>query len=199
MALINNIIPKQGFELVRDAIGAILLIELNNQKTLQGNTAFPETITGNILAESLIAEDSAFPLRINVLIDSATYGNMTQKDAMGRNLYFIDIFTSGISSSDSAFRRDKFLGMVNYIFRSAQYRMLGLPAGTVGGTYIESFATLDPYKKEDTNFTSFARIQLAVRIYENASAWDALALNGIGTTVNLELTDKGYIFVYNNV
>jgi hypothetical protein len=198
MALINGIIPKQGFEYVRDAIGAILLIELTNQKTLQGNTLFPEIIEGNILAESLVPEDSAFPLRINVLLDSATYGEMTQKDAMGRTLYFIDIFTSGTSSGDSAFRRDKFLGMIGYIFRSAQYRMLGLPAGLIGGTYIESFATLDPYKKEDTNFTSFARIQLAVRIYENAQAWDGVALVGNNTTVNLEMTDKGYIFVFNS-
>lgn len=199
-ALLNGIIPKSGFELVRDAIGAILLTELTNQKTLQG-TDFPEEI--NILAESLIPSDSADSVTINVLLDSATYGGMTQKDAMGRTLYFIDISTSGTEksdttgSTDSAFRRDRFVSMIGYIFRSAQYRMLGFDPGLIGGTYVESFATLDPYKKEDSDFTSFARIQLAVRIYENAQAWVGIEIVGNDSVVKLDLTDKGYKFVFN--
>ena len=36
MALITQIIEEQGFEKVRDAIGAVLKTELANQKTLQG-------------------------------------------------------------------------------------------------------------------------------------------------------------------
>lgn len=200
-ALIQGIIPKSGFEIVRDAIGVILLTELTNQKNLQG-AAFLEDI--NILSESLIPTDSVDPVTLNILLDSATYTGSTQKDAMGLTRYFVDISTSGImngastGSQDSAQLRDKYVAMIGYIFRSAYYRTMGLPAGTVGNVTVESFATLDPYKKEDTDFTSFARVVLSVRIYEGAEAWNAVELIGTNTTVKLELTEKGYKFVFNN-
>jgi len=194
-SVIAGIIPKQGFEICRDAIGAIILVELTNQKTSQGN-AFPEDII--VLAESLIPADAVDQVSINVLLDSANYSQQTQIDSQGRTLYFIDIYTSGINSADSAFRRDKFLGMIGYIFRSAQYRLLGQTPGWIGGTYVESFATLDPSKKEDTNFTSFARIQLAVRIQEEGQAWTGVPFEINNTSVVLTETEKGYQYIFNN-
>lgn len=198
---IQNIIPKQGFEIVGDAIGVILLEELTHQKSLQN---FPEELI--ILSEALIPQDSVDELVINILLDSATYGQITQKDAQGRTLYFIDVYTVGQKSADGATsgsadsckRRDKFLGMIMYIFRSAQYRTLGLQPGLIGGTYVESFATLDPYKKEDSDFTTFARIQLAVRIQEDTVAWAGVELLGENSMVNLDSTDKGYKYVFNS-
>lgn len=196
-SVITGIIPKQGFEIVRDQIGIILLTELAAQKTRQMDS-FPETIEGNIGLESVTPADSANPIQLNIVLDSATYGQITQKDAQGRTLYFIDIFTSGKNSGDSTFRRDKFLGMVMFIFRSAQYRTMGLAQGLIGGTYVESFATLDPHQKEDSNYTSFARVQLAIRIQEDAQAWSGIDLLGQDSTVKLDLTEKGYKFVFNN-
>lgn len=201
MAYITGIIPKQGFEIVRDKIGAILLDELTTQKTRQGSE-FPEDI--NIYSEALPPQDSSEQVTINVLLDSATYGQITQKDAQGRTLYFIDIYSSGrqtsdtTGSQDSAYRRDKFLGMCMFIFRSAYYRTMDLPPGTIGGVYVESFATTDPIKKEDSDYTSFARIQLAVRIQEDAQAWTGINLIGNDTTVNLNQTTKGFKFVFNS-
>lgn len=199
VSLITGIIPKSGYEICRDLIGAILLVELTAQKTRQGSD-FPETIAGQISVESLIPTDSVNQISINIVSDSATYGAMTQSEAQGNNKWFIDIHTSGISSADSAFRRDKFLGMCMYIFRSAQYRTLGIPltTGLVGGVYVESFATQDPHKKEDTDYTTFARIQLAVRIQEGAQAWASIPLMINNTVVSLEMSDKGYIFVFDN-
>lgn len=201
MAIISSIIPKSGFEIVRDQICSILLIELTNQKNLQG-LAFPEDF--DVLPESLIPTDSADKVTINVLLDSASYTGSTQKDAMGATSYFIDVTTVGedgdgnSGSQNSAFLRDKFVAMIGYIFRSAYYRTMGLPAGTVGNVTVESFATLDPYKKEDSDFTTFARLRLSVRIYENSDAWGTVQLIGTNTTVKLDLTDKGYKFVFNN-
>lgn len=194
MALILGIIPKQGFEKCRDAIGVIILTELTNQKTLQGSD-FPEDI--NILTESLTPFDASDQMAINIQLANASYSQMTQADAQGKTMYVLDFYASGVNSGDSAFRLHKFIGMVGYIFRSAQYRILGLPVGLIGGTYVESFV-IGQTKKEDSGYTSMGQISLAVRIQEQAQAWTGVDLVGNDSAVKLALTEKGYKFVFNN-
>jgi hypothetical protein len=199
-ALITTPIPQQGFEFVRDQIGAILKLEIANQKALDPSR-FPET--AEIWLERTIPADSSDEVSINVHVSGALYGNMTQMDAQGRTLYNIDIDTSGMQtelvtgSEVSVKMMHKYIGIVMYIFRSAFYRTLGLQ-GKIGGTYVEQFQTLDPNRKEDTDFTSFTRIQIAVRIQETTIPWQGLVLLGNDTTVKLDLTEKGYKFVLNN-
>lgn len=193
-SLITGAIPKQGFELVRDAIGAIILTELTSQKVIQGSD-FPEEII--VTSESLTPFDAVDQVAMNVMLASSGYSQMTQIDAQGRTIYLVDIYTSGTNSGDSAFRRDKFLGMVGFIFRSAYYRMMGLPPGLIGGTYVESFV-IGETKKEDSAFTSFAQLQIAVRIQEEAQGWPGVQLAQDNSAVTLALTDKGYQYVFVN-
>lgn len=199
-ALITTPIPQQGFEFVRDQIGAILKLEIANQKVLDP-TRFPEE--AEIWIERTIPADSSDEIIINVHTANALYGSMTQMDAQGRTLYYIDIDTSAMQTDDvsgseiSVKMLHKYIGVIMYIFRSAFYRTLGLP-GRIGGTYVEQFQTLDPNRKEDTDFTAFARIQIAVRIQENTIPWQGITLLGNDTTVKLDLTEKGYKFVLNN-
>lgn len=199
-ALITTPIPQQGFEFVRDQIGAILKLEIANQKVLDP-TRFPEE--AEIWIERTIPADSSDEVIINVHTANALYGSMTQMDAQGRTLYYIDIDTSAMQTDDvsgseiSVKMLHKYIGVIMYIFRSAFYRTLGLP-GRIGGTYVEQFQTLDPNRKEDTDFTAFARIQIAARIQENTIPWQGITLLGNDTTVKLDLTEKGYKFVLNN-
>lgn len=196
-SVITGIIPKQGFELCRDAIGAILLTELTAQKTRQG-VAFPEDVI--VLSESLPPADSSDFITINIMLESAIYSEMTQSEAQGKTMYLIDFYSSGASSTDSAYRLQKFIGMVGYIFRSAQYRMLGLPAGLIGGTYVEKFiiGQATESKKEDSGYASYGQLQLAVRIQEGAQAWTGVPLNDALSSVSLGLTDRGFQYVFTN-
>jgi hypothetical protein len=191
-SLITGAIPTQGFELCRNAIGTIILTELTNQKIIQGGE-FPEDI--NVTAESLTPFDSADQVAMNIVLASSGYSQFTQIDAQGKTIYLVDIYTSGINSGDSAFRRDRFLGMIGYIFRSAYYRMLGLPPGLIGGVYVESFV-IGETKKEDSAFTSFAQMQISVRIQEEAQGWPGVALEQNNSTVGLALTARGFQFVF---
>ncbi|HMI01628.1 MAG TPA: hypothetical protein VK541_04055 [Pedobacter sp.] len=198
-AIIENIIPQQGFEKVRDAIGIILTEELNHQKQLQG---FDEEIT--VYSERITPMDEAEDLYFNVLLDSATYGGFTQKDSQGRTLYFIDVYTAGLAKSGksgesySTDRLHKFMGMARYILSYSEYKTLGFEPGLIGGTYVESFATLDPAAKEDSNYTRFGRLQFAVRIQENQLLWQGIELLGNDTTVKLEETNKGFKYIIDN-
>lgn len=197
-SLITGAIPKQGFELVRVAIGAIILTELTSQKAIQGSD-FPEEII--VTSESLTPFDSVDQVAMNVMLASSGYSQMTQIDAQGRTIYLVDIYTSGTNSGDSAFRRDKFLGMIGFIFRSAYYRQLGLQTidpQLIGGTYVESFVIGETSKKEDSAFTSFAQLQIAVRIQEEAQGWPGVAFAQDNSAVTLALTAKGYQYVFVN-
>lgn len=193
-ALITGAIPKQGFEICRDAIGAIILTELTNQKVIQRSN-FPEVI--NVLSESLTPFDAADQVAINVVLASSGYSQITQIDAQGKTLYALDIYTSGINSGDSALRRDKFLGMIGFIFRSSYYRMLGLSPGLIGGTYVESFM-IGETKKEDSAYTSFAQLILSVRIQEEAQGWPGVAFDQNNSGITLELSAKGYKYQFTN-
>lgn len=204
-ALITSAIPKSGFETVRDLIGAILLVELTNQKTIQ---EFSEPI--NIYTERLVGGDSSEIVYINISLASAKYGEMTQQDSQGKTIYFIDIYTSGSEMPAqgstaavpgdyiSSARLQKFMAMCAYIFRSPYYRTMGLGPGLIGGTYIEEFAILERDHKQDTDYTTFGRILLAVRIQERTENWQGVTLEINNTTVNLANTEKGYKFVFNN-
>ncbi len=198
-AVITEVIPVSAYEICRDAIGAILLVELTAER-LKVGTQLTEVIAGQITLESLIPTDSANEVSINILPDMGDYSEHTQNQATGMYRYFIDIHTAGKGSGVSAMRRDKFMRYCMYIFRSAQYRTLGLPIpqGLIGGVYVNHFQVQDPEKREDTDYTTFARIHLGVKVQEVASMWVGVPLQINNTSVKLELTDKGYIFVFNN-
>lgn len=198
-ALITDPIPEQNFEKVRDAIGVILLTELTNQKNLQ---SLPEDVV--IYNERISPMETEENLYFNVLLDSASYGNYTTRDAQGRTIYFIDTYTTGKNKTasntpggvDSSKRLHKYIGMAMFILASNQYKTLGLPLGLIGGTYIESFATSEPTPQETGMYQRIGRISLAVRIQENYSLWKAVNLLGNDTGVTLEETDKGYVYKF---
>lgn len=198
-AIITNIIPKSNFELVREKIGVILLEELTNQKVLQEDD-FPEDV--NVYSERITPIDNAEQIIVNVLLDSANYGNFTEKDSQGRTIFYIDLYTTGQASDDksgsldSSERLQRFLRMCRYILASTLYNTLGFDPGFIGGTYVENFQILDPAQKEDSAFTRFARIQFAVRIQENQDMWEGVLITGADTQVKLQLTDKGYKYIF---
>jgi hypothetical protein len=196
MSLIAEIIPAQGFEIVRDAIGVILTTELTRQKQLQG---FTEDI--NVFSERITPMDDAEELYINVLLDGATYGSFTEKDTQGRTTYFIDVHTTGkairakAGTSTSVARLHKFVGMCRYILSHTAYKTLNLPLGLIGGTYIESFGVSDPSRKDDSQYSRFARLAFAVRIQENQALWQGINIVGNDAQVKLDLTDKGFQYI----
>lgn len=200
MALITTPIGEQGYEKVRDAIGAILLLELTNQKTLQG---FDEEI--KIYRERLTPMQSDDNLYLNVLLDNAQYSNKTPADSQGLTLYNIDAYGTGITNGsvtgdlDSATRIHKFLGMCRYILDSTHYNRLGLPLGLISGVAVQSINMLDaPIHEGDSDYTRFGRLTVAVRICENQALWDSVELLGNDTQVKLDETDRGFVYTLNN-
>lgn len=193
MSLINNIIPSQGFEIVRDAIGAILKLELDKQKSLQNlpdkNNVFIGRSTPFAHSEKLM---------INVSTDSASYSDKNQFTSNGSTKYHIDIYVKAIEKGDndggkiSTNLRDKYLGMIRYILENHHYVRLGLPNGLVMGTTVEGFDNYEPQNNQDASFVKMSRLSFSVRINESQSVWSGVNISSIFTDVKLALTELGY-------
>lgn len=200
-ALISNIIPVQGFELVRDEIGRILKVELENQKTLN-----PSVITEdiNVYSERITPFSNSEELAINVLLTSSNYSGMTQKDTQGRTLYFIDVYTTGKEKEGltgdlvSSSRLHRFIGLIRYILEYSEYKTLGFSPGFIGGGSVDEFNILEPSQQQDSDFTRMARITVSYKIQENQSMIQGIPLTKNSTQVKLSLTDLGHKYEFNN-
>lgn len=199
MSLINGIIPAQGFEVVRDLIGAILKIELEAQKLRQNLEDEINVFTGrtNPFHQSE-------KLMFNVLLDSASYSNNHQKGTHESTSFFIDIYTTAKETENndggylSTVQRDKYLGMIRYILQDHHYKTLNLQPGLIMGTSVDSFENFEPSNNQDGAFVKFTRLSYSVRIVEDQSFWDGFEINSMFTNVKLDLTSRGYKYELTN-
>ena len=72
MAIITETIPRQGFEIVQNRIGEILLLELTNQKALQGFTS-----DFGVFLERQEPFDKEEDVMITVMLSGADYKGFT--------------------------------------------------------------------------------------------------------------------------
>lgn len=192
-------IPKQNFELIRDKIGEILLIELQNQKVLQG---FSELI--NIYSERTQPIQNNELLTININLASGDFSSKSQKESTGKLMFNIDIYTSGTSTSDidgsvdSAFRLHRYLGMIRYILSYTGYKTLNMPLGIIGGTETENFFIMESDLKQDSSYIKMARLQFSVRATENQPLEQGIPLLENESKVLLHETELGYLFKFKN-
>lgn len=196
MSLITVSIPKQGFEIARDAIGAILATELTAQKKLK---QFTHPI--NVFVGRSAQFQQSEKIMINVLVDSASYVNNHQAGTHGSTNFFIDIYVAAkekegkIGGTVSTELRDFFLGMIRFILQDTHYKTLGLPLnGCVMGRAVDGFENFEPNNTQDAAFVKMSRLTLSVRLNETQSLWDGIDINSIFTNVKLDLTEKGYFY-----
>ena len=83
-AIITEIIPIQGFEIVLNKIGVILFEELSNQKLIQ-------VINGDfdLFIERQEPYDKSEDVVINISLDNDNFTGKTQKDSQGLTSFFI--------------------------------------------------------------------------------------------------------------
>ena len=195
MAIIDNLIPEQNFEIVRDVIGVILKDELENQKVLQPNR-FSEDI--NVFVARSTPFQQSEILMINVTADNANYTSRTQSNNQGGVNFNIDVFASGKEQTNengglnATKKRDKYVGAIRYILSHTKYKTLGLELGLILGTAVESFENFDVPNQNDTSFTQMSRITFNVRMAENQTLWNGVLAKDLYTDIKLCLTENGY-------
>ena len=96
-AKITEIIADQSFEILTKEVGAILLLELENQKTLQNYD-----IDLGIFIERMIPISDSEDVVVNVSLNNVGYDNQNEFESQGTHTFNIDVYTFGVDSIDES-------------------------------------------------------------------------------------------------
>lgn len=197
-AKIENIIPRQKYEFVRDRIALIVAEELANQADLGAVEANLKAVYIDRMVPPNLAE---MPMA-NVSFKRINYENQTPIQADGSNTYYVDIFTSAKfkddergdtkSSNDAA----RVGGMVRAIIENPIYRTLDFAPPYLSRVTVDSIemAELNADSK-DANSTIVCRVTITVQMPEKTQLLEGINANGVEAVVKLSTTDKGYKYV----
>lgn len=199
MALINGIIPAQNFETVRDRIGAVLATELGNQFALSGDASANPVV----YVERCIAFDKEELPALNVALSRGDYDNKDVTQADGSYLFNIDVYakskSNGLAGGDTLARTHlhRMLGMCRAILSNPVYRTLGFTAPSLCRVTVNSVETDAEGHMIDAVSGVMGRLELLVKVPENVALIDTVACLENITTVKLDVTQKGYMYVMN--
>lgn len=196
---ITAIIPVQGFEIVLNRLGAILFLEIANQRTL-GNDMEPI----GFYLERTDSYDKDEGIVVNVSLVNTPYSGKTQTASQSDSVFNIDVYVnakgSSVLSGDDAARQKlhKYVGWVRYILSCTYYKTLGFPPGGLGGAAVDD-SSFDPLiNRESGDHIRFSRTTYSARIMENQEAWAGVPLDGNDTKILINQTSKGYKLTLNN-
>jgi len=198
-AKINTIIPAQSFEIIRDKIALILKEELLNQATLAANPKLNAIVYVERYSPPNSSEVTDVPI-VNVLLGQGDYSNQDVTQSTGTYLYFIDVYTKAKANDDKGgderaiISLQKILGICRGILEATQYLTLGFTAPFVMGRKINSIQIAGP---SDPGADSLVRGRLILQVmapeYQELST--ANILDGTDTTVRIEESPQGYLWV----
>ncbi len=181
---IVGLIPRQGFELIRDRICQILSEEFEMQLILGGDY-------------DLRFDKTELP-SINVGLERGDEESSHQGQSEWTYRYWIEINTRGENEDDSRgdtqskIKVQKIMGIARAILENPVYKTLGFPAGQlIRHRHVESYVFAEPTKQDADNCT-MARMILVVKSIETTELLEAKLLSNWNTTVKLHETEKGY-------
>lgn len=189
MALLSPA-PTQNFELILDRIGEILVDELSNQ-----------SVNPVVFKERIIPFDKTDLEAVNVALAQGDFTSKTVVDRDGEYQYNIDCYVSSKSSTtDRAdklanLKLQKLMGVVGYILSASQYISLLFPKPFIKHTMVRSMRFADTGNNHDAITTVMGRIEFMVHANENSAIVSGVDFVENITTVKLNETNKGYIWI----
>ncbi len=201
MAIINSIIPKQNFELVRDQIGRILRDELDNQA--DGYGVNEDLVVKKVYKERDIPFNSGETPAVNVMVDRVDYELQSQVRTEGMHRFLIEVTVEGRGNNDTGgdtkamVKCQRLVGVVRAILMNPKYVRLGFEPGFIMNRHVQSIEFGKPIR-QDSAHTVMGRIALMVKMSETTELSTPTVAAGFFTGVRIEETDLGYLFVSYN-
>lgn len=199
MELITELIPQQGFEKALYKTALVLFTELTAQKDTHNN--MPDF---SVFVERMTPYDKSEGVMINVTTNAINYGQYTERDSQGKTDFNIQVYSplehTYIDANDDTktFTLHKVIGLIRYILQSTRYLRLDLPAGLIGGTYVENIQFFDDFNNQDGANIRMANMVFSVRVQENQELWAGVTLFNNTSQIKLDDTDLGYKVISNN-
>jgi hypothetical protein len=193
-AKINKIIGQQNIELVRDAIAAILEVEVDNQYLL--------TYDKNLQAEVQLESNNPFIDKVDLSVIAVSllkgqFANKHQGSSDGTWQIGIEVFCKAKSTQTrngdviSTLKMHRLLGICRYILEDPQYKTLIFQPGFILGTLISDELIYD-MKVHDAVHVAGGRLIFTIRVNESNSLIVPKYLDGYDTIVKLATTQLGY-------
>ena len=190
------IVNTRSYEIVRDRIGQILGDELPSQATLHND---PNLNAKVYINRVIPINDEETPI-VNVIMPSGSWDNFTREKQDGTYIYNIDIYVGSPASSGTSgdilalAKLQKLSGVVQGILMHGTYNTLKFAKPFIERREVRSISIGQPSESLTANNTMQARLEMSVRVAENAVAETPPDIAGYSTQVKLGLTDKGFIY-----
>lgn len=200
-AIIENSIPQQAFEIIRDKIALILGEELASQATKLGTTDYNPTI---FVERTVTIDDTELPV-INVCVASGSYDNEHVGQSDGTYSYSIDIYASAKSTSSedgdklAGIKLHRIIGLVRAILKDKKYRTLGFDNPFIKRVTVVNFDIADNIIRKDTMNAIMGRVEFRVEVPEEVEELTPNQIDSYSTQVKLALTEKGYVYSGENI
>lgn len=194
--MIVNVIPAQGYEVVRDRIASILASEISNQAQI-GYEPYLDTVTVDVEIANPI-DKIELPCVI-VSFANANFSNKTQGSEDGLCAYHVDVYTSAkttpLTPGDkiAMIRLQKILGLCRYILADPIYKTLGLVAPSISRVYTGE-VNIGQVNPSDAINTAMGRLTVYVVCNESNKFIVPKMIEGYQTSVNLDNTSSGYFY-----
>lgn len=200
MILITEQIPEQSFELITKQLGAILLLELDNQNKMSCSKYDIQTFL-----ERTIPIDKSEDVVVNISLNSVNYDEHNEFSVQGSHNFNIDVYTFSddniynTADENSRIKLHRVVGWIRYILSSTKYKYLNInnDACHISGSYLQSINFDDNFGNQDASMSRMCRIVFNVRADENQDPDQATDFTINETNFKISNTEKGYKLIFN--
>lgn len=203
---VENPIPQQGFERIRDRIAEILLCEIANQATLQVGVIQQILQNFNLFSERWVPLGKEELFSAELFYFSSDYGSSDPRSRRASNVYYIDCKGRGLYSDigggliqdgdeQSAINTQRVVGIITSILEHPAWECLGFPAPFISSTRVVSVKRTEERETQDANSVLMYRIIFEVDANEVNQELGARDLFESDTTVRIDLTEQGFKYI----
>lgn len=188
-------IPEQNFELIRNSVASILLVEFAAQLGITSNALF----NAGIWLERFIPFDKQELPAVKVFFVSSSYKNNTFGSSKGECKIHIEVTVNAKDSASEGGDKKAsvdcqfLMGKIRYILSNPVYKTLGFSVpGFIAGREITDMNVAEPNKNQDGLHTIVGNLMLNVRYEENNG--DLTSTPGFiySSVIKIDETEKGY-------
>lgn len=199
MSKISVAIPQQNFELIRDKIASILIVELANQHILQPSLGLDLPIYVNRLTPKKTDEQNF----INVSYSGTNFDDRSTIQAVGDNVYYVDLFLSAADTSSqngatiSTLFRDRLAGIIRSIILNPVYKLLDFNAPSLNSVKVSSIEIPDPLSRSnDAKNSTMARVVVTVGVPETTSLISPTPIEASIAQLSIGNSNSGFKYEY---
>lgn len=196
--MLNNVIPSQNFENIRDAIGRLLTAEFANQAILVGGFDYGLNI---FLERTAPIDKEDLPVINIVYVDSTDIDENTSFTSVFDNKYLIEIYSSGEADANSpgdlkaALLNSHLMGMVRAILMNNENRYLDFTDKFIQSRKVQTMTRTQPRIANDAENTISGTLEVHYIAEETTELKEGNLEALLTTVVKIESTEKGYKFI----